>query len=32
MLRLVKELMKDLANRPQCPECGSYFVVKDGKQ
>ncbi len=24
--------MEDLANRPQCPECGSHFVVKDGKQ
>ena len=27
MLRLTKELMEDLANRPQCPECGSHFVV-----
>jgi len=32
MVKLTKELMEDLANRPQCPECGSHFVVKDGKQ
>ena len=32
MLRLTKELMEDLTNRPQCPECDSHFVVKDGKQ
>ena len=24
--------MEDLANRPQCLECGSHFVIKNGKQ
>jgi len=32
MVRLTKELMEDWANRPQCPKCGSHFVVKDGKK
>jgi len=31
-LRLTKELMEDLANRPQCPECGSHFVVGEEKE
>ena len=32
MVRLTKELIEGLANRPQYPECGSHLVVKDGKQ
>jgi len=31
-MRLNKQVIEDLKARPQCPECGSHLVVKDGKQ
>ena len=31
-VKLTKELVKELSQRPKCPECGSNLVIKDGKQ
>ena len=31
-MRITKEIREEFSKKPQCPECGSHFVVKDGKQ
>ena len=31
-VRIRKEIKEEVLKRPQCPECGSHFVRKDGKQ
>ena len=31
-VRIRKKIKEEVLKRPQCPECGSHFVVKDGKQ
>jgi len=31
-VRIPKKIREELARRPQCLECGSHLVIKDGKQ